>query len=120
MHTPSHTGRDYRAEPPSPSSQATRRPGWRALRRQVIARDTGSPCALCGRLLGPGDALDVDHITPASRGGQNTLANLRAVHSACNRSRRAGGEGENPRPIGGAFDGGPQCEKPPRQETVNR
>ena len=53
-------------------------------RRRVIARD-GYLCHLCGL---PG-ADSVDHLIPRSRGGDDTAANLKAAHNACNNRRGA-------------------------------
>lgn len=86
-HTPSHTGRNYQAETPSPSNTATHRPGWNAIRQRIITRDHGKPCPLCGHPLTP--PIHIDHITPASHGGTNHPTNLRAVHRHCNLTRGA-------------------------------
>ena len=51
-------------------------------------RDMGR-CGICGQEV-EFIEMDVDHITPRSQGGGDDLANLRAAHSWCNRSRGAG------------------------------
>lgn len=43
-------------------------------------------CAYCGTKLRKSD-VDVDHITPKARGGSNSLSNLTASCSHCNRSK---------------------------------
>ena len=53
-----------------------RRPDWKALRRQVFARD-GCQCVLCGET-----ATDVDHLT-YERFGEERLEDLRALCSGC-------------------------------------
>lgn len=54
------------------------------LRRQVFARD-GYLCLACGSM----DRLSLDHVTPYSRGGQDTLANLQTLCLSCNCSKGA-------------------------------
>jgi 5-methylcytosine-specific restriction protein A len=66
----------------SPSSVATRLPGWAKTRARVLARDR-YVCGICG---GPG-ADAVDHVVPASLGGTNHPSNLRAAHASCNARR---------------------------------
>lgn len=43
----------------------------------------GTTCHLCGA----GGANSADHIIPRSRGGADTLANLRPAHLRCNKQR---------------------------------
>lgn len=45
----------------------------------------GTVCHLCGRR----GATTADHIIPRSRGGDDSLDNLRPAHSRCNASRGA-------------------------------
>jgi len=50
------------------------------IRRQVIGKSHGK-CTICGR----GDVpLVMDHIKPRSKGGTDSLSNLRAVCQSCN------------------------------------
>ena len=69
---------------------------WRAVRKQVLARDAGV-CRLCGA-----KAEAVDHIIPWREGGPwYELDNLRAICTACNsarvsRSQRAGSSPRRP------------------------
>lgn len=58
---------------------------WITLRKAVIRRD-GYICQLCGRRVDP-RKLDIDHIVPRSKGGLDTLDNLRVAHAYCNRAR---------------------------------
>lgn len=55
------------------------------LRYQVL-KESGGRCALCG-ITKQERALDVDHIIPRSRGGDNTLANLQVLCEKCNRAK---------------------------------
>jgi 5-methylcytosine-specific restriction enzyme A len=64
---------------------------WRVIRKQVLERD-GYQCQL--RFLGIciGRASEVDHIVQPEAGGNNSLANLRAVYRRCH-ARRTGRQG---------------------------
>ncbi|MFS0058442.1 HNH endonuclease [Corynebacterium striatum] len=61
--------------------------GWhgRHARRMTAATLAryGDVCHLCGRR----GATTADHIIPRSRGGDDSLENLRPAHSSCNSSR---------------------------------
>lgn len=67
---------------------------WKGLRAKVIRqaqRDGVDRCPECAILLdytpciNARNSPEVDHITPASRGGTNALSNLRAICGYCNR-----------------------------------
>jgi len=73
---------------------AQRNTATRDRHRSAIAR-TKPPCALCEQPIDytlkypdPG-AYVVDHITPLSRGGPDTLDNKQAAHRDCNRTKSA-------------------------------
>ena len=57
-----------------------------SLRFQVL-KAAGGRCQLCG-ISTKERPLDVDHIIPRSRSGKTELANLQALCSRCNRSKR--------------------------------
>lgn len=59
----------------------TSTPQWRALKREVIARD-GNRCAGCGE---PGERrpLQLAHILGAAEGGTDTLGNVRLLCAPC-------------------------------------
>ncbi len=57
-----------------------------SLRFRVL-KAAGGRCQLCG-ITAKQCPLDVDHIIPRSRGGKTELANLQALCSKCNRSKR--------------------------------
>ena len=61
--------------------------------RRIIAKDR-PPCHLCGHDINYDAeshldplAFTVDHITPISRGGPDTLDNKAAAHRKCNREK---------------------------------
>lgn len=55
--------------------------------RFLVLKAAGGRCQLCG-ISAKERPLDVDHIIPRSRGGKTELANLQALCSKCNRSKR--------------------------------
>ena len=55
--------------------------------RFVVLKAAKGKCQLCG-ISAKDCSLDVDHIIPRSRGGKTELANLQALCSKCNRSKR--------------------------------
>jgi diadenosine tetraphosphate (Ap4A) HIT family hydrolase/5-methylcytosine-specific restriction endonuclease McrA len=55
--------------------------------RFLVLKAAGGRCQLCGVSVKE-RPLDVDHIIPRSRGGKTELANLQALCSKCNRSKR--------------------------------
>lgn len=56
-----------------------------SLRYRVL-KESGGRCALCGATK-EDRPLDVDHIKPRSKGGDNTYNNLQVLCSKCNRSK---------------------------------
>jgi hypothetical protein len=63
-------------------------PQYLALRFRVLKRD-GYRCRLCGLAARDRDdvRLEVDHITPRSKGGSNDLMNMQTLCFACNRGK---------------------------------
>jgi len=55
------------------------------LRLNVLMRDDYT-CVKCGR-KGPESRLEVDHITPVSKGGTDELNNLQTLCFECNRGK---------------------------------
>ncbi len=55
--------------------------------RYLVLKAAGGRCQLCG-ITAKERPLDVDHIIPRSRLGKTELANLQALCSKCNRSKR--------------------------------
>jgi 5-methylcytosine-specific restriction endonuclease McrA len=73
------------ATPPASSRYSAR---WKRKVALLRARD-GNDCWLCGKPLGgsPGGSITLDHVIPRSKGGSNTLDNLRLAHRRCNHRR---------------------------------
>ncbi len=59
-----------------------------ALRFAVMKRDHYR-CCLCGKTADQGARLEVDHITPVSKGGKSVLDNLWTLCFECNRGKGA-------------------------------
>lgn len=59
-----------------------------SLRYQVLEA-AKQRCVLCGRTVGDGIRLHVDHVVPWSQGGRTTLENLRALCDRCNLGKGA-------------------------------
>ncbi|WP_373539863.1 HNH endonuclease [Chamaesiphon sp.] len=51
-----------------------------------LVKDFGSQCWWCGCKLSP-DKITLDHLKPQSKGGSNSLENLRLACFHCNNSR---------------------------------
>ena len=66
---------------------ARRRPIPPSVRAAVMERD-GLTCRICFDVVEPDD-VHLDHIQPHSRGGRETVANLRVTHALCNIKRGA-------------------------------
>ena len=62
-----------------------RRPPIRLTRRNVMLRD-GHQCQYCGRQL-PTRELNIDHVIPRSRGGEDSWQNLVTACRSCNRRK---------------------------------
>lgn len=63
------------------------------MRYKILQRDNHR-CVLCGRtaqesIAASGHGLEVDHITPVSKGGKTEESNLRTLCFACNRGKGA-------------------------------
>ena len=72
---------------------------WRRLRHATLQRDPVCVVAGC-----QAPSVVADHITPRSKGGADSLANLRGLCIPCHNSRRYGGE---PRAMRYGVDGWP-------------
>lgn len=56
------------------------------LRQKLFIEQTGL-CALCGKPIESLQAGQVEHLTPAVRGGSNQYGNLALAHISCNREK---------------------------------
>jgi hypothetical protein len=63
-----------------------------ALRSRILERD-GRVCRYCGRTIGPRSKFHLDHVKPASAGGETTEENLVVSCIPCN-SSKANSNGE--------------------------
>lgn len=60
--------------------------------RRIIRADE-PPCHICGTAIDyqahhlEPQSFTIDHITPANRGGSDTLDNIAAAHRSCNRDK---------------------------------
>jgi hypothetical protein len=55
-------------------------------RESLLWEAIGTPCPLCGYPMRIGQALDLDHVIPQSKGGRS--GPVRVTHDYCNRSRQ--------------------------------
>lgn len=55
-------------------------------KKAQLILEYGSICWWCGEHFSPSQ-LTIDHLKPKSRGGSNSLENLRLACSCCNHSR---------------------------------
>lgn len=87
---------------------------WRgrnqAQLRRLVTDVYGWRCSICHTMINPDatrlrDRLSIDHVLPVSRGGTDTLENLRPAHYGCNAARGDGSRTVRRRPteIGIAF-----------------
>lgn len=63
--------------------QQKRKPIKPSVRYQVLKRDNYT-CQSCGATVQDGEKLEVDHITPVSKGGTNDIENLQVLCKTCN------------------------------------
>lgn len=87
---------------------------WRgrnqAQLRRLVTDVYGWRCSICHTMINPDatrlrDRLSIDHVLPVSRGGTDTIENLRPAHYGCNAARGDGSRTIRRRPteIGIAF-----------------
>lgn len=84
---------------------------WRDLRAAVLRRDPICATRGCGR-----PSSHADHVIPRSRGGADSMGNLRGMCSRCHNSRSARGNAE-PRAIGCDANGQPRDPGHPWLDT---
>ena len=78
--------------------------------RRLVTDVYGWRCSICHTMIDPNatrlrDRLSIDHVLPVSRGGTDTIENLRPAHYGCNAARGDGSRTVRRRPteIGIAF-----------------
>lgn len=54
---------------------------------QLIIRDGGARCYLCGQGRIEDDPLQIEHRKPRAAGGSDDLDNLALAHGSCNRAK---------------------------------
>lgn len=80
---------------PLEPSAARRRYGSKGWDRQTaqlrarVALTLPTECAWCLDTITPDQPWHMDHITPLSAGGSNTIDNVQPLHAACNLAKAA-------------------------------
>ena len=59
--------------------------------------------AICGLTFGPTNLMERDHITPRSKGGDNTLKNKQLLHRHCDDTKTALGKKTDSKPKASGF-----------------
>ena len=70
------------------SSRIGKHPGVRKEVTTLLKRQKNK-CAFCGLTFSPTDLMEVDHIKPRSKGGDNTIKNKQLLHRHCHDSKTA-------------------------------
>ncbi|WP_293139456.1 group II intron reverse transcriptase/maturase [Okeania sp. SIO3I5] len=70
------------------SSRIGKHPGIRKEVTTLLKRQKNK-CAFCGLTFSPTDLMEVDHIKPRSKGGDNTIKNKQLLHRHCHDSKTA-------------------------------
>ena len=74
----------FSSEPePEPEPEPKRKPIKPSLRFEILKRD-GYRCQMCGVTAKDGATLEIDHVTPVSKGGSNDADNLQVLCRDCN------------------------------------
>lgn len=66
-----------------------RRRKFSAPERLRILLEHKSECAICGKLIFPGDPFHIDHTKPLWLLGRNTPKNIAPVHTECHAGKTA-------------------------------
>ncbi|NEQ72285.1 MAG: group II intron reverse transcriptase/maturase [Okeania sp. SIO2C9] len=70
------------------SSRIGKHPGVRKEVTTLLKRQKNK-CAFCGLTFSPSDLMEVDHIKPRSKGGDNTYENKQLLHRHCHDTKTA-------------------------------
>ncbi|NES07973.1 MAG: group II intron reverse transcriptase/maturase [Okeania sp. SIO2F4] len=70
------------------SSRIGKHPGVRKEVTTLLKRQKNK-CAFCGLTFSPIDLMEIDHIKPRSKGGDNTLKNKQLLHRHCHDTKTA-------------------------------
>ncbi|WP_365670747.1 group II intron reverse transcriptase/maturase [Okeania sp. SIO3I5] len=70
------------------SSRIGKHPGVRKEVTMLLKRQKNK-CAFCGLTFSPSDLMEVDHIKPRSKGGDNTYKNKQLLHRHCHDTKTA-------------------------------
>ena len=82
--------RESLGAPPQPALKAparAKRPFLSAVTKKAVAAAQKWRCAACGKLLD--GSYEIDHIVSLSRGGDNSIENLQALHRLCHMAKSA-------------------------------
>ena len=77
--------RDVAEKPMDRPKNDKRRPYLSPFTKKQVAARQQWRCAICRQLLD--ETYEIDHIKPLYAGGDNTMANLRALHRSCHVAR---------------------------------
>lgn len=61
------------------------RPVWKETVISLLLKRSKNICVICGEYMHKGDFFEVHHIVPKSKGGDDSMDNLAAVHLVCHR-----------------------------------
>lgn len=61
--------------------------------RRAVRKAGGATCAHCGFVFLPAD-LDIDHVVPLAKGGEDVEANVQALCKRCHKAKTAGDFGK--------------------------
>ncbi|WP_293117871.1 group II intron reverse transcriptase/maturase [Okeania sp. SIO1I7] len=78
------------------SNRIGKYPGVRKEVTTLLKRQKNK-CASCGLTFRPNDLIEVDHIKPKSKGGDNTYKNKQLLHRHCHDSKTASDKKEYPK-----------------------
>ena len=60
---------------------------WRIVILRSLLKKDGNGCYICGLPMLFVSEMDIDHVVPRSKGGEDIYDNLRVVHGECNKAK---------------------------------